>query len=791
MGVRSTTGHLSWISVSTNPLYKSGEERPYAVVISFSDITEQKRGEDALRESRQKYKQLFESNVAAFALHEMICDSDGAPVDYRFLEVNPAFEQMTGLKAADLVGRTILQAMPNTELHWIERYGRVALTGESIHFEEYSGELDRYYDVTAYSPRKGQFAVMFLDITQRKKMEQQLRASEETFSRAFHSGALMMTISDLETGEYLVVNDTFTRISGFSREEAVGKTSVALGWISAPDRQRLKEEMRERGRVSGMELTLRHKNGTAVPCLYFGEMITIHGQKRLLSIAEDITERKKVEQQLLASERRFREVLENVNLIAVELDRSGAITFCNDFLLSLTGWSRSELLGQNWFERFIPPSDQKRMREIHAGNLLAKTEYLHFENPILTRTGECRYIAWDNTQQWSADGKVTGVVSLGADITDRKLSEQALRESESKYRALFDNSPVGIILLRKPAEVLAANSSFCRIVGRSLEELHKNSVLICYTDPQDHQLLLELLERQNVVYNRELSGQRPDGRHFWCRANAMKLPELGPDVLLGVIEDITEQKNIEEELLQRRAELAHANRLSTIGEMASCLAHELNQPLTGISILAGGCLRSVESTRTVSQNLIDALEEIITQTAQAGKVINSIKHFIRKDDPQRRELDINAVIQDAVQLITPECLTQKVTLRVCLAEALPPVWADPTQIEQVIVNLVHNGIEAMEHTPPPRKTIQIESHLRDSGFVEIRISDRGCGIPAELESKIFESFYTTKSKGVGLGLPLCRSIVEAHGGKIGMTPNPDPGVTFHFTLPLLQRENEP
>jgi len=493
--------------------------------------------------------------------------------------------------------------------------------------------------------------------------------------------------------------------------------------------------------------------------------------------------------ELLASETRFREVLENVNLIAVELNQDGAITFCNDYLLELTGWPWKEVIGQNWFERFIPESDRQRMREIHRDNIHTGMRYLHFENPIVTRGGDLRYIAWDNTPQWSADGKVTGIVSLGADITDRMLAEQALRESESKYRALFDNSPVGIILLRKPAEVLAANESFCHITGRSLHELQMNSVLSCYTNPQDHQLLLDLLEQKDVVYNRELAGQKPDGRQFWCRANAMKLPELGPDVLLGVIEDITEQKYIEEELLQRRTELAHANRLSTIGEMASCLAHELNQPLTGISLLAGGCLRSVESTRAVSQNLINALEEIVTQTAQAGKVINSIKHFIRKDDPRQQKWNINTVIHDAILLITPECQNQKVSLHIQLAESLPPVFVDSTQIEQVLVNLIHNSIEAMEQVPLSQKSIRIHSLRLDSGFVEIQVADRGCGIPSELESRVFESFYTTKNKGVGLGLPLCRSIMEAHNGKIWMTPNPDQGVTFHFILPLIQQEN--
>lgn len=171
-----------------------------------------------------------------------------------------------------------------------------------------------------------------------------------------------------------------------------------------------------------------------------------------------------------------------------------------------------------------------------------------------------------------------------------------------------------------------------------------------------------------------------------------------------------------------------------------------------------------------------------------GEVVNSIKRYIRRDVP-KKIVNINQLIRDSIRLVNPECRNKKVSIAAHLDDTLPSVAADPTRIEQVIINLMRNGWEAMQETPAHQRKLRLETGSIENRLVEVQISDAGSGIPEELSEKIFESFYTTKEEGLGLGLPLCRTILKEHGGKIWVTSNSDCGVTFHFTLPIASIEN--
>ena len=260
------------------------------------------RTEEALRESEKRYRSLFNGMTEGFALHEILCDKEGEPWDYRFLEINPAFEQLTGLRREDVLGKTMSQVLPQDDPKWVKIYGQVALTGKSIHFDNYSPVLKRHYEVFAYCPAPCQFGVLFMDITERKESAEAQRKSQQLFSTLFRVNPGATILSSLADGKCVDANEAYAKLTGYTREELLGKTTVELNiWISAVERQSVVTELARKGHLENVELTLRRKNGEIINTIASGEVITLDGQRYILSFFFDITERKTIEEELRKS----------------------------------------------------------------------------------------------------------------------------------------------------------------------------------------------------------------------------------------------------------------------------------------------------------------------------------------------------------------------------------------------------------------------------------------------------------------------------------------------------------
>jgi C4-dicarboxylate-specific signal transduction histidine kinase len=240
--------------------------------------------------------------------------------------------------------------------------------------------------------------------------------------------------------------------------------------------------------------------------------------------------------------------------------------------------------------------------------------------------------------------------------------------------------------------------------------------------------------------------------------------------------------------MRYQKELAHASRLSTIGEMASSLAHELNQPFCAILTHAEGSLRMLKSAGHANEKLAEKMKTIAKQAEHAGAIINRIKNFVKKDTIKSTAIDINAIIHEVAEFVKPEAKRLGINVHLHPDQSIPLMNGDAVQIEQVILNLVKNSIEAMEDIKTSQKALTITSSLKAPSTIEVSVCDQGKGILPENIGKVFESFYTTKPYGLGIGLSISRSIVESHGGKIYVIPNLDCGVTFCFNLPLKQKE---
>lgn len=328
-------------------------ERDY-VNLYGRDVTEAKQAVEELRESEGRFRTLFETMREGFALHEILCDEDGRPVDYRFLEVNPAFEALTGLLATHLVGRTVQEVLPGIEPLWIERYSRVALTGEPAHFESYSQALDRWYEVHAYRTEPGRFAVVFLDVTERKAAEETLRRYELL---AGQSRDIILFLRG-DDGRILEANAAAVTAYGYPREELLG---LSIQELRAPDTRGLTAEQMAEANARGIlfETVHRRKDGTTFPVEVSSRGAIINGESCLVSVVRDITERHRAEVSLRESESFYRQTLESIPGMVFTTRPDGYCDYQSQQWVDFTGVPMNEHLGDGW-SRLLHPEDQPR-----------------------------------------------------------------------------------------------------------------------------------------------------------------------------------------------------------------------------------------------------------------------------------------------------------------------------------------------------------------------------------------------------------------------------------------------
>jgi two-component system sensor kinase FixL len=291
-------------------------------------------------------------------------------------------------------------------------------------------------------------------------------------------------------------------------------------------------------------------------------------------------------------------------------------------------------------------------------------------------------------------------------------------------------------------------------------------------------------EARIIGIGREVEGERKDGSVFPLELAVSEVKLPGRRLFTGVLRDISDRRKAEEEARRRLNQTAHTARLLELGEMATSIAHEINQPLAAIVSFAEGCLRLLRSGRAEEEVLADALQQIAEQGQRAGAIIQSLRQLARRGAAERSWIDVNQTIRDVLGLIGHQVKRGGVRVALELDAALPPVLADKVQIEQVMLNLARNAIEAMEVTE--RKVLSIRSypHAPSGAGVEIAVADTGTGLPPQDAHRVFDPFFTTKQGGVGIGLAISRSIIESHGGKLGARSRPDGGAEFSFSLPV-------
>jgi PAS domain S-box-containing protein len=373
-----------------------------------------------------------------------------------------------------------------------------------------------------------------------------------------------------------------------------------------------------------------------------------------------------------------------------------------------------------------------------------------------------------------------------------------LRERDARIRRLVEANVIGIVIWNLDGRILEANDAFLRMVGYGRDDLVSGRVRWRELTPDpwraaDDQALAELAAT-GVCAPREKEYVRQDGRRVPVLVGAA-LFEGRRDEGVAFVLDLTARKRAEAEARESerryreaQMELAHANRVATMGQLTASIAHEVSQPLAGIVSNGSACLRWLMRDSPNIEEARETARRIIRDGNRAGDVISRIRALVRKTDPEKTRLDINQAVREVINLTQNEAVGKGVVVRTELASGLLFVLGDRVQLQQVILNLIMNGVEAMSPVADRPRELLVYSRQHGADQVLVAVQDSGIGIDRQNLEKIFAPFYTTKFQGMGMGLAISRSIIENHGGKLWASSNDGPGTTFQFTLQACGKE---
>jgi PAS domain S-box-containing protein len=519
--------------------------------------------------------------------------------------------------------------------------------------------------------------------------------------------------------------------------------------------------------------------------------LTVLGATSLL-FAAALRQRAEADGAVRASEQRYRLLIERMNEGLVMQDERGVMTYVSDRFCELMGRPREDIVGRSGRDITVP-EERARWQEHYHRRQQGSSD--SFELSLLKGNGEAMRAYVSPRPLFDERGRYTGSFALITDVTARRRAEEALRESETKYRLLVENQTELVLTLARDGRVTFASPSHRQFFGAEA------------ADPVGRALALEVHEDDRPVTARAWAAvwQPPYSASFenrvstpqgwrWLAWSVRAIQDASgggePDAVVAVARDVTDRHRAEEQARQHLQSLAHVARVSSMGEMASAIAHEINQPLTAIANYAYACIRLLRGGQASGGEALEVMQRVAAEAERAGEVVRKMRSFVRGEEGQVTALDANFLVGEVLRLAAPEARQSGVELVPALGEGLPEVLADSIQIQQVLLNLVRNAVEAIVAGDCAERAVRIETARADPGYVEIRVVDTGPGLAPEALEKVFEPFYTTKADGIGIGLALSRSIVDAHGGRLWAISSPGRGASFHLTLPIAAAPEE-
>ena len=618
-----------------------------------------------------------------------------------------------------------------------------------------------------------------------------LRLAEEKFSKAFRSCPDTMVITELASGRYIDVNDSHERLSGYRREEVLGRTSIELGiFKDQQDRESFVHPLRATGKARRMERQILDRAGRPIDVLFSAECFDLAGRTCVLTVVQDITERKRTEAALLANEQRFRSFVENANVGIYRSTPDGRIVMANPALLRILGYgSFQELASHNLesgkFEMSYPRSEFKE--KIESAGMLSG-----WETSCTRRDGRAIFVRESATVVRGADGAVLYYDGVIEDISERKKAEQALHESEERFRNLTAAAFEGIVITDS-GRIVDINDQGLKLFGCERAEMVGRDALD-FVSPESRGIVADNIGAQReLTYEHQL--MRKDGSSFPAEART-KMMRMGSRLLrMTAIQDITERRQAEQRQRNLEGQLHQMQKMEALGTLAAGIAHDFNNALAPI-LMAGPLLRSHVS----DPDALHILDMVDKSSTRGAALVRQMLSFARGTAGQRQVVQVRHVLQEVIDL-AKTTFPKSIQVVSHLPNNLWTVLSDPTQIHQVFLNLCINARDAMPEggnltLTAANRTLDAAEAAKIPGarpgtFLLVEVRDNGTGIPPDALDRIWEPFFTTKGegKGTGLGLSTVRGIVRQHDGFVTVLTSPigksGHGTVFAVYLPAV------
>jgi PAS domain S-box-containing protein len=792
-------GTVGYISVRFF-IVKDSQGRTIKTYGVNQDITERKRAEEATHQSEAMFRTLFMSMKEGFYLSEAIYDHNGNPCDYRYLEVNPRFEQIMGLSRDQIIGKRYKELVPVDSTQWLDNYFTVARSGEPCSYEFYSNEYHMYFDTYAYQPAKGQVCVLVRNITEQKLANEALKRSEEEYRELVeNANSIILRMNNI--GVVTFINEFAQRFFGYSEQEIIGKNVVStiLPPIETagrdlqvmiddialnPDRyaSSIIENMRRGGErvwIAWTNKPIRYENGRVV---------------EVLCVGNDITERKQAEETLKRANLLMSTQKETSIEGILAVDESGTIISSNRRFSDMWGIPPELMEGQHHVPALQAILDRVKDPQLS----LRRVEYLYGDRNITSleeialkdgRTFE-RYTAPMN----GADGKYYGRVWYFRDITERKAMEKAVAEAEAKYRDIFENSVAGIYQTTLDGRILSINTSIAHMLGYdSVEEASEalSDLRQLYVNPERRSEMARLVERHGLAKEFEAEFYRKDRSTLWVALNIRAVRDETGEIayLEGTASDITERKLL-------KAQLDHAQKMEAIGTLAGGIAHDFNNILAPIIGYTELSLNMAPEDGRLSHNM----RQVLLSANRAKDLVRQILSFSRKTEQENKLVQVSLIVKEVLKLLRSS-LPSTIEIRQAISpDALHSItMADPTRIHQVLMNLCTNAAHAMraaggtlrvslQNVEIGPKGARGAPNLEPGPHVKLSVADTGHGMDTAVQQRIFDPYFTTKGpeEGTGLGLAVVYGIVKNLSGAILVKSESGKGATFDVFFPRIE-----
>jgi PAS domain S-box-containing protein len=726
---------------------------------------------------------------------DMLCVAD---FDGYFRIVNKAFQNILGYSEQELLETPFIEFV-----HPDDRDATLAAMQqleEGIpvrHFENRYRCNDGSYRWLAWTSvpdvEEGYEYAVARDITGQKTMQQELAAQRDLFDSVVFNVPASIFWKDRDS-VYLGVNERFVQDAGLDgSQQIIGKTDYDLAWTreQADFYRACDRTVMETGEAMlNIEESQLRVNGEKVDLLT--NKVPLRDEQGqvigLLGIYMDITRRKQAETTLRKSEARLQTLFDSAAEFIFVIDPEGRILNANRYVYQQSGYDAGELIGSNIKKFFTEDSRNicdcnfPGLRE--RGYNRASVEFVYKDGRVLQM--ECSATAVPDEY-----GKFTTFLIIQRDVTERKRAETALADSERRFRAIFDSSYQLIGLLEPDGTLVKANQTALDLGGLRKEDVIGRPFWDTYwwrysTEVRNRlkAAVMEASQGTSVGYEENVLGTDNVIRTIEFTLNPVKNQQCEVVFIIFEGRDISDRKRAEEERQRHRQEIAHVIRLGTMGEIASNMAHELNQPLAALASYCDAAMTLARGLPEPPQELFDILERATEQTHRAGDIIRHLREFVGKRKDAIHALDLDRVIDALGVLLGAELKAAKVALEQQLGSRGRKVMANKVQIEQVLVNMVMNSVEAIQDARPTGGKVVLRTRLLEDDTVEVTVTDDGPGIDPDMFEKMFNSFQTTKASGMGMGLSISRSIIEDHGGKIWADGQRRDGAVFGFSLPL-------